>query len=143
MRVEGDFFGPRQSARQCGKNHFCPQFGQSKPDRAAGNAEQRALYQQLANHADGAGSQRGTDGELAGATGGARKKQVGHVGTSDQQDKTDCAEQDQQDSAHIADHIRFERNQRNAGAFIGFGISGREVFRNARHIRARLFDANA
>jgi len=123
LRVEGDFFGPRQGARQGGKNHFCAQFGQGQPDGAAGNAEQHALCQQLANHADGAGSQSGTDGELTGPTGGACKKQVGHVRTGNQQDKTDGAEQDQQDSAHIADHIRFERNERNAGAFIGFGIS--------------------
>ena len=97
----------------------------------------------MANYADGASSQRGTNREFAGPPCGAREKQVGDVGTGNEQDEADGAEQDEQDSPDISYHVRLERHQCDAGAFVGFGISRGKIFSNAVHVRAGLLDADA
>ena len=59
--------------------------GQRDAERAAGEGENKAFGEQLANDAGASRSESLADGEFAGARGGAGEQQVGDVGAGDEQ----------------------------------------------------------
>ncbi len=111
VTIEGDLLGAGQAIRQGGHKNAQPPFCKEETDATAGDAEENALREQLADYPGGTGSECGANGKFACAAGRARKKQIGDVGASDQEHKTDGTEEHQQNSLHIADDVGLERNQ--------------------------------
>ncbi len=96
--------------RQAGcRKHADSPVGQGQSERAAGEAEQRALQQQLAGDAPPSGAQRGANRELLLTSIGADEEQIRDVGAGDQQDHTYSAHQNPQCGANIAHQIVLEQ----------------------------------
>src|SRR6266403_2101473 len=143
MRIDSDFFGAGQRCRQSREDCARAPFGQQQADQAAANPEDHAFGEQLADYPRRTRTERGANGELAGASGGTSQQQVGNIGASDQQNEADRAEQHQQNAANIADHIGFEWNQRDAAAGIGFRVGSGKIRANAVHLRARFLEGDS
>ncbi len=114
MVVEANFVCARQPIGQSREDGARTQFGEDEADGAASDAEHDAFGKQLADHPGGAGPQRAPDGEFTSAARRTGKKQIGDIGAGDEEHKTDCAKEHEQNSAHVADNVGLERDQRDA-----------------------------
>jgi len=90
------------------------------------------------NDARGAGAERRADGEFAGASGRTREQEIPDICAGDQENKTNCAQQHEQDSPNVADYVRLQRDERDSHAFVGFRIGRSQILRDGVHVRARL-----
>ena len=79
------FADARNVARADGEQGAHAGEAEHQPEDAAGEGEQNAFSEQLADDARAAGSHRGTNGEFALASGGADEQKVGDVGAGDEQ----------------------------------------------------------
>ena len=86
----------------------------TRPSDAAGERQQHAFGQQLADDAAAAGADRGADRDLALPAGGADQQQVGDVGAGDQQHEADRAEQHQQRRPHVPHELSLQRLRRRS-----------------------------
>ena len=77
----------------------------SRPRGAAGEAQEHALGQELADEPPAAGPQRGADRDLARARRGAGEQQVGDVGAGDEQHEADRAQQEEESRADVAHQL--------------------------------------
>jgi len=110
---------------------------------AAGDREQNAFREQLANQPGPAGAQRATHRELACPRCRTRQREVGDIHASDQQHKADRREQHQEKNPQVANHRLLEGHQGRADALVGVGESRRQVSRDPVHVGARLLDRDA
>ncbi len=91
-----------------------------------------------AEEASAAGAERAAHGELAPASGAARQQQTRDVGTGNQQDEADRAEQHEQRAAHVADERLLQRFHRRGLAIVGVRILAREAVADGRAVRRGL-----
>src|SRR3984893_3527872 len=141
MRVEANFFRARQGFGKDRKNGAGAPFRKQQADGAARNTEHHAFGEKLTNYARRTGPECGANGEFAGAAGGAREQEVGHVSAGDQQNESDRAEEHEQNAAHIADDVGLERHESNPSPFVDLGIRSSEILRDLGHIVTGLLDS--
>ena len=96
--------------------------GDCDSSRAAHCAQQHALGEQLTNHTHRRGSQGGTDGHLAAASGSPRQQEVGNVGARNQEHATDAPHQHQQRRTNAAGECVIDGLQIDAEAGSAPGV---------------------
>ena len=79
--------------------------GQQEPDNATDHREHEAFRQQLPRNPSRSRAERCVNGQFLLAPLGAHEEQIGHIGTGDQQDNADRAEQDPQHPANVSNHV--------------------------------------
>jgi len=84
-------------------------YPESDAEQPAGNREDAALGQQLANDCGFSGTERHTDRQFAAPGGGPRKHQVREVGAGDEQDQEDRAAQHIERGAKVPGQTPLQR----------------------------------
>ncbi len=76
-----------------------------RPSQPAAEGKHQAFGEHLANQAGTAGSQRGADGDLLAARSRARQQEIREIGTGDQKDGADRAQQREQPAPETAGQV--------------------------------------
>ena len=106
------------------------------PSAPPQSGEDHAFGEQLAHEVAAAGAQRGADGHLAAARGGARDQQAGHIGAGDQHDEAHRHHQHQQGRAYAAHHAVLQQVGVDAHGVVGRGILLLEALRDGVEVGA-------
>src|ERR1700744_6249079 len=91
--MEVDIFRARESLRQAGQSSARAIGSKQNTKSAAGHGQDQAFGEELTNDASLPCSERGANGKLTASSSGSREQQVRHVDASDQQDKSNRAQQ--------------------------------------------------
>src|SRR5215475_10412333 len=83
----------RELIRDASDEQRIERCGNGQSESPATDREDQPFGKQLNNDAGGFGAERGTNGELPAPGCGARQQQVGDIGTGNQQNEPDRAEQ--------------------------------------------------
>ena len=114
--VDRNLVGARHLTGQHRLPHRQSGAGQQQPERAAAGRENERLAQQLLDDAPAARPERGPDGNLLAAAGGAREQQIADVGAGNQQDQDHRRQQHHQRRPHVADDQLLQRDDGRAPA---------------------------
>ena len=106
-----DFVQARQIDGRGGQQGPQSPVGQDHAERSAGQRQDDAFDERLAEQACAAGAECGTDGGIAGASGGARQREVGQIDAEHQQDGSHGRHQKDEALAHVADHALLKRDE--------------------------------
>ena len=98
-----------RSAGRDGEQRAHAGVAEDEAEDAAGEREDDAFGEQLADDAGAAGAHGGADGEFTLAAGGADEEEIGDVGAGDEQDEADGSEEDEERGARVADDGVAER----------------------------------
>ena len=96
------------------------------------------LGEQLPRDAAGTGAERVPGGQLLHAPAGAHQHEIGDVGGGNQQHEQHAAPQQMQRRAHVADDVRFERDERGVIAGVDEQRLERPGLLDVRRVRASI-----
>ena len=108
-QVDGDLGNARDARRIPPADEPDAREGERETDGGGDAGEDQALGEQLPHHAESAGTERGTNRNLALAAFGAGEEEVRHVRAGDEQKKRDCAEEQPDGAADGAHDLVGER----------------------------------
>ncbi len=118
-------------------------IGEKNSSDAAGEREDQAFGEELAEQAGASGAERGANGDLALASGIAREKKAGDIGASNQENQGDRADEDHECRAHVADENVLQRIEPHAPSGVGDGILRGEVSGDGVEFGLSLRDGDA
>ena len=130
---------PREIGRVQGPERLQCHHREGEAQPPAGQGQEQALGEHLAEQRPAARAERGAEGELRAPRRAAREQQVGHVGAGDQQDQADGAEQQDQRRASVLDDVVLQRDDPNPhlrGGVLGELLA--ELRRDSIHLRLGL-----
>ena len=132
--IDRDLVRAGQGVREALEDRDHRQFREDEAKGSTRHSQKDALREQLPDDTSGSGPEGQADGELAGAPGRPREQQVAHIRARDQQNERHRAEEHEQGSARLADHVRLQGNHGDPAALVGVGIGGGEVSRDRVHV---------
>src|ERR1700683_1753844 len=106
------------TGRKSGESAGTPET-QDDAQASAGERQQNALGEQLANDFGSAGTERDANGNLSPARHGTRPKQAGYVSAGDQQYQSNRSEQNQHRGPDVRHHQLLELVEANGEAWVG------------------------
>ena len=142
-RIDMNFIGAWQSIGEKSKGGLRAPSREKDAERTSGKGEQNTFRKKLADDAIGIRAERGTNGELPAARGGASEQKIGHIGASDQKNETDRSEEHEEKGTNAADDIFLQRKKRDAGTLVGVGIHFGETRSESEHVCLRLSESDA
>jgi hypothetical protein len=112
-----------RSAGLTGEQRAHAHIAEDEAEDAAGDGEDDAFGEELADDAGAAGAHGGTDGEFTLAAGGPDEQEIGDVGAGDEQDEADGSEQDKERGARVGDDGVAQGLDAESGFGIGEGAA--------------------
>lgn len=117
--------------------------GNREGQDTAGEREQKALDQLLADESEAVRAERGLDRELSRAREGARGEDAGHVDASDEEHEADGPEKEEKAVPGVSHRRLVERFSPHAAAHVVVGVGGLDAARESFELGVHLRDAVA
>ena len=137
LRVDRDLVQTRHALRSQHADAIQRRNGQQHADAAAGQREDDALRQKLADQASSRRADCSADGHLAAAREPSREQQVRHVRAGNQQHEANRRRQHEHRSPRVADDLLLQRHDAEGQAAVG-GIDVRMLAAESRRQRVHL-----